>query len=231
MKRSRASSLDDPSWTQPISLASLPPGARDIYRTGSSVVVATMPVGCGTVTYLGWDWYNAEPVAATDGGWVEVLNRALGQERRMYVDNDFSGDGHADILWRNLSTGNTLIWLAEDAVKQSAQSIGSVPAVWDMAGTGDFNKDCKADILWRNTANGQNIIWLMDGFAKTAGAIPTVPVVWEVRSVKDYTADGASDILFRNTSTGLTVIWEMLGFTKVASHTVGKPPLSFTIEE
>ncbi len=71
----------------------------------------------------------------------------------------------------------------------------------------------------------------MDGFAKTPGGIPTVPTVWQTQSIKDYTGDGLADIMFRNTSTGLTVVWEMNGFVKVASHTVGKPPLAFKVEE
>ncbi len=117
-----------------------------------------MPVGCGTVSILGWDWYNAEPEYGNDGGWNDVLNRALSQEKRQYLANDFNGDGHGDILWRNLGTGNTLIWLVEDAVKKSAQAIGGVPAAYDMAGVGDFNGDCKGDILWRHTTTGANII-------------------------------------------------------------------------
>lgn len=54
-----------------------PAAARLVYRTGPDVAVAVIPQGSGAVVVLGWDWYDAAPHGAQDGGWIEVLKRAL----------------------------------------------------------------------------------------------------------------------------------------------------------
>lgn len=68
----------DNDGTYTVDPTSLPTGAKIIYQgASSSVVVATIPQGRGTITLLSWDWYNAEPHGSQDGGWIEVLRRAL----------------------------------------------------------------------------------------------------------------------------------------------------------
>ena len=36
-----------------------------------------MPHGEGSVVFLAWDWFNAVPLGPTDGGWDDVLGRAI----------------------------------------------------------------------------------------------------------------------------------------------------------
>ncbi|MDH3792015.1 MAG: VCBS repeat-containing protein, partial [Rhodospirillales bacterium] len=212
-------SLTGFSATSAVTLASLPPGSRAIYRTGSAVAVASIPVGCGTVTLMGWDWFSAQPEGAQDSGWLDVLNRALGQDKRMLVDNDFNGDTHADVFWRNTSTGATVIWLMEGNTVRDSGPLGAVAnPPWELAGTGDFNRDCKADIMWRNTSTGANFLWQMDGLSlEASGSIGGVATTWEIVGIHDYDGDRASDLLWRNTATGGNIIWFMDGF----GHTTG----------
>ena len=54
-----------------------PAAARLVYRTGPDVAVAVIPQGSGAVVVLGWDWFDAVPHGAQDGGWIEALKRAL----------------------------------------------------------------------------------------------------------------------------------------------------------
>ncbi len=151
-------------------------------------------------------------------GYGIFAQRYDGAER---VEGDFDGDGNADVLWRNTSDGNTFVWLLEGTERRAAQSIGTVPLVWEVAGTGDFNGDGKADILWRHTGNGTTVVWQMDGFAKVDSAsIGKPPLVWEVEQLRDTDGDGNSDIFWRNTTTGGTLVWRMNGFTKTV---VGSP--------
>jgi hypothetical protein len=76
---------------------------------------------------------------------------------------DFNGDGKADILWQNTSTGEHLIWLMNGTALQSNVSFQTMDPQWSIAGSGDFNGDGKSDILWQNTVTGQRVIWLMNG--------------------------------------------------------------------
>jgi len=56
----------------------LPAGSIPIYESfRGAVYVASMPYGQGSVIYIGWDWYNAEPIGEGDGGWLQVLYTAV----------------------------------------------------------------------------------------------------------------------------------------------------------
>jgi hypothetical protein len=166
-----------------------------------------------------------------DGDFVAVWHTALEDGRGIFaqrfdgaerVEGDFDGDGKADLLWRNATTGQAIVWLMDGDTRLEAGSIGTVSATWEIAGTGDFNGDGRADILWRNTSTGNTILWQMDGFERTeARSIGTVPLAWTVERLRDTNGDGLSDIVWRNTGTGATVVWRMSGFSRVAAEAIG----------
>src|SRR5437667_638687 len=57
----------------------------------------------------------------------------------------FSGSGKSDILWRNSSTGQNVLWLMNGATVASAPALPAVANLnWIIAGAGDFNGDGKA---------------------------------------------------------------------------------------
>ena len=85
---------------------------------------------------------------------------------------DFDGDGKADILWQNSTTGQLYIWLMNGTTVASQASPGTVASPWSVPGVGDFNGDGKSDILWRNSTTGQVYIWLMNGTAIASQASP-----------------------------------------------------------
>ncbi len=45
---------------------------------------------------------------------------------------DFNGDGKADILWQNSSSGLRVIWLMNGTTLQSVVSLGTVPTSWSI---------------------------------------------------------------------------------------------------
>jgi hypothetical protein len=68
----------DNDATYTIDPATLPSHAKIAYQgADGSVAVATIPQGRGMIVLLSYDWYNAAPHGSQDGGWVEVLRRAL----------------------------------------------------------------------------------------------------------------------------------------------------------
>jgi len=73
-------SLLPADYTEPIQDTSLPVGSQLIYRSPSTndAAVAVIPRGTGRIVYMGWDWFNAQPVGSEPGGleWLEVLRRA-----------------------------------------------------------------------------------------------------------------------------------------------------------
>src|ERR1051326_3075906 len=75
---------------------------------------------------------------------------------------DFNRDGQTDLVWRNPTTGDNVIWLMNGTTFVSA--VTNVPTTgpsygWTIVGTGDFNGDGWTDILWRSQAYNYTYIW------------------------------------------------------------------------
>src|SRR5439155_311965 len=117
---------------------------------------------------------------------------------------DFDGDGKADILWRNTSTGQNYIYLMNGTAIAGEGFIRTVAdQSWQVAGVADFDGDGKADILWRNSGTGENYLYPMNGttILGTESYLRTVADLnWQVQAGGDYDGDGKADILWRNSS-------------------------------
>ena len=97
-----------PAAVQTTEFGQLPIDARVAYFANESQpAVVAIPFGAGTAFLLGWDFYRARPLGTNDGGWLEVLNRAVLGPRAVparrvavYDDGDFvdtaSGDYEAE---------------------------------------------------------------------------------------------------------------------------------------
>src|SRR5881396_2281974 len=132
---------------------------------------------------------------------------------------DFDGDGRADILWRNLSTGENYIYLMNGwtiAAQGLVNAVGD--QAWQVKGIGDFDGDGRADILWRNASTGENYIWLMNGLTIASQGLVNVvdDPAWQVKGIGDFDGDGKADILWRNSATGENDIYLMNGLTIAA---------------
>jgi sRNA-binding regulator protein Hfq len=144
---------------------------------------------------------------------------------------DFDGDGHADILWRDASTGMMAIWLMNGSNVQARGSPATVSDLnWKVQGVGDFDGDGHADILWRHAVTGQLAIWLMKGMAAQAAGFPGTMAdpSWRIDGVGDFNGDGKADILWRHTS-GRVAVWLMNGTSLSASGAPGSAGTDWTI--
>jgi Ca2+-binding RTX toxin-like protein len=65
--------------TRSLAAGSLPGGAATMYADGANATVVAFSYGDGEIVFLGWDWFGAAPVGTQDGGWLNVLNRAVAE--------------------------------------------------------------------------------------------------------------------------------------------------------
>ena len=96
---------------------------------------------------------------------------------------DSSGDGQADLLWRNATTGDLCIWLMNGGTYSSGVWLGNVPTEWQIVAVTDFDGDGSPDILWRNTSTGECCIWLMNGASFGSGVfLGIIPTQWQIKN-------------------------------------------------
>ncbi len=134
---------------------------------------------------------------------------------------DFNKDNSTDLLWRNSTTGQFVVWYMKGTALQTAQPVFNLPIVWEPAATADFNADGKTDLLWRNSSTGQTVIWLMNGVALSqAKGLPVLDPLWKAVAAADMTGDAAPDIIFRHANTGQVVVWTVVNSAFVASTNV-----------
>lgn len=202
----------------------------------------------------GYGYDTAAYNGARNGYWVAHANGALtvtdwstgttdklyGIERLTFTDAtvlthaapasaDFNGDGKADMLLRNLSTGGVEIRYGNGLTAGSgASTSGSAGTDWTIAGTGDFNGDGKGDILWQHDS-GATAIWTMNGTQVVNGGMVTqAPANAVVAAVGDFNGDHKSDVLWR-ANDGTVSLWQMNDHTVTSNSTVAQRGLDWSI--
>ena len=143
--------------------------------------------------------FTSQVIATVDPSW------------RLSTAGDLDGDGKADLLWRNTTSGENSVWLMNGFAFQS-RPLGAVPdAGWTLRGVADLDGDGSPELLWRH-ANGSNVAWVMKPTARTelstALTLTTVDPSWSLAGTADIDGDGKSDLLWRSAS-GQNVVWFM----------------------
>ncbi len=132
--------------SQPISWSSQ---VLDYNGDGRSDVVWQDSV---TARVVVWQWSNdgIQPIA-TDYEFPSQGRDIL------YVFGDFGGDGQADVLARNPSTGSSQLFINEGSILRRYDFIG-LPSSWQPYAV-DLNGDNKSDIAWRDVNTGATLTW------------------------------------------------------------------------
>ncbi|MFD8756283.1 transglycosylase family protein, partial [Kitasatospora sp. NPDC059577] len=116
---------------------------------------------------------------------------------------DFTGDGKADIVARDDSTGNLMMWVHNAGASYSAPKV--VSGGWNFSGTtvGDFNGDGKADIVAKGT-DGNLDMWYGNGDG-TFGAPHKVTGGWDFTqtAAADFDGDGKVDLIAKGSDGNL----------------------------
>jgi hypothetical protein len=97
------------------------------------------------------------------------------------VAKDFNGDGQADLVWENTSTGERAIWIMHNGVPAYSITLPTIPIQWHIAGAADFFGTGQADLIWENTTMGERSIWIMrNGVSAYSIALPIIPIQWQI---------------------------------------------------
>ncbi len=144
---------------------------------------------------------------------------------------DFDGDGKADILWWNSTTGQLFAMLMNGTSVTSTSLFYTEPnTAWKVVATGDFaGSGTKNQLLWRNSTTGQvylQTVTVASGvFSQSGAIIYTEPnTAWKIVAAADFNGDGKTDILWRNSSTGQVFMMLMNGGTITSSAFVYTEP-------
>lgn len=122
---------------------------------------------------------------------------------------DFNGDGREDVLLKH-DNGTVTDWLGQangGFVSNHLVANYSLPAGWDVAGTGDFNGDGLDDVLLRHST-GVITEWLgqADGGFFSNHAVSTYDLnpIWDVAGIGDFNGDGRDDVLLKHSNGSVT---------------------------
>jgi len=170
---------------------------------------------------------NWLPYPASGPGGSGIFTAGVGAALRA----DFGGDGFADVLWRNASSGENYLYPMHGRVIMGSEGYLRTVAesAWQVAGTGDFDGDGKADVLWRNSATGENYVYFMSGMLiAREGYLRAVPDPdWQVAGIGDFDGDGRDDLFWRQAKSGENYVYPMDGLAIKASEgytrTVSEP--------
>ena len=123
---------------------------------------------------------------------------------------DFLGNGQADLVWEDTTTGACAIWIMRNGVLAYGTYLPTVPTQWRIAGVADFLGTGQADLVWENTTTGEREICIMQNGAPIYSIdLPTVPSQWHIVGAADFLGTGQADLVWENTTTGEREIWIM----------------------
>jgi hypothetical protein len=145
---------------------------------------------------------------------------------------DFNHDGTPDILQHQINLGNETMTLralsmSPNAVQvQSAPTLGTIGATWQVDGTGDFNHDGTSDILvHQDSSSGVRtfqVLTIQNNAIVSATTIAQVGTNISVGGIGDFNHDGTSDIaLHQDVGTTRTdLIYNVVNNTVVSTQTI-----------
>ena len=122
--------------------------------------------------------------------------------------SDLDGDGNADLVWWNSTTGASAAWLMNGA-SATASAFLAAPGNWVPVLRADLDGDGFSDVVWRNSSTGATAVWLMQGLTSKASGFLLGPSSWVPLLSGSFDGSTSHGILWRNSDTGAVAIWLM----------------------
>jgi hypothetical protein len=171
-----------------------------------------------------WHYENGQFVAQTN-----LPNSTAEWTISPWGSGDFNGDGTYDVLWRNDTTNQNLIWLLQNGQFVAQSNLpNSDETQWDFYGAGDFNGDGTSDLLWHNLATNANLAWQINNAQFVSQSnLPATVAGWIAPEIGNFDRDATSELFWRNGPTGQNVIWDINNFafaTQVNQPMAANPP-------
>jgi hypothetical protein len=100
---------------------------------------------------------------------------------------DFNGDYNKDVLWRNTSTGEAVVWLMRGSSRTQTAQVATISNDFNIEGVADFDGDGKDDLLLRNPSNTL-VVMKMNGLsAPTSVTLSMSPTsAQSIRAISSY---------------------------------------------
>jgi Ca2+-binding RTX toxin-like protein len=166
-----------------------------------------------------------EPIGQVDSA---ATVTGPGANFKAVSSGDFNGDGKSDILFQNLATGATEVYLMNGGIVTTAGA-PILPAATALAvGSGDFNNDGKSDIMFRDVVSNAATIWTMNGTVQTGSfSIASPGAGYVLRGAEDVNNDGFSDLLFSDAANNVKAVELTTGGAILSTVNLGSPAAAF----
>jgi len=153
-------------------------------------------------------------------GAVSASNAFYGADIQYVASLDITGDGVADVLVRDTSTGDWYVYLVQDGQQNGVTLLSSLPtgSNWVFAAAGDFNGDGTDDILLKNDSGTPtwHVYYMLNGDVNSDSAVSTLASSYGgsgyvPQGAADMNGDGKADLLFSSDS-GSARTWYVYNF-------------------
>jgi hypothetical protein len=104
---------------------------------------------------------------------------------RLAGAGDLDGDGHVDLLWHSILTGQLTLWRMQGTTRIGTTTFGGplLELEFYVGAIDDFDGDGHNDILWHNSLLTEALVWRMNGATKLGeyriaapAALPGIPL-------------------------------------------------------
>lgn len=164
---------------------------------------------------------------------LSAANLDLPQDSAWQVvgQEDYDGDGKADLLTRNELSGEWHVSLLDGDVIKSQGSLNiSKNLDWQAVAGGDYNGDGRGDIVTRHV-DGRWYIYFIDGITITGNNQPSLPEsdVAHLAARGDFNGDGITDLLMRQTDGAWNMHHIQDGNVKTAAAVALKKSIDWSV--